>query len=66
MNELKNVAIEIATNKYTLGEDKLLFTIYHKEIVNNEVETLLSMGWETNRTSAQQPIEVINYINNNR
>ncbi|MDM1542347.1 hypothetical protein [Empedobacter sp. 189-2] len=66
MNELNKTAHQVAEAKYKLNEDKLLFVIHKEEIITNEVETLLNMGWETSRTSSQQPIEIQNYINNNR
>lgn len=63
MNELNLVALQVAEAKYKLNEEKLLLSIYKEEIVLNEVVTLLNMGWETNRTTQQQPIEIQNYIN---
>ncbi|CAM3230229.1 hypothetical protein [Empedobacter stercoris] len=66
MNELNKIAHQVAEAKYKLNEDKLLFNIYKEEIVENEINNLINMGWETNRTSSQQPIEIQNYVNNNR
>lgn len=66
MNELKNVALQVAQGKYTLGEDKLLFAIHKQEIVENEISNLINMGWVLTRTTQQQPIDIQNYINENR
>jgi hypothetical protein len=65
-NELNKIATQVAQAKYKLAEQKLLLAIYKQEIIANEINNLINMGWKTSRTSSQQSIEIINYLNQNR
>lgn len=59
---IEQVATMIAKAKYSLPEQKLLLTLYNEEIINDEITKLMELGWESNRTIQNQPIEVTNYI----